>query len=67
MQILQAETIPPLADIFNLAKNGFGLLIAAVFGLTPDLLINRLQGQADQYKTDLAQTSVETRGATPPA
>jgi hypothetical protein len=57
-------TVPHLADIFNLSKNAFGLLIAAVFGLTPDLLINRLQGQADQYKAELAQTGVEMR--TPP-
>jgi hypothetical protein len=57
---------PQLAEIFDLSRNGFGLLVAAVFGLTPDLLINRLQGQADQYKSKLAETGVETRGPTPP-
>jgi hypothetical protein len=53
---------PPLSAIFDLDVNGFGLVIAAVFGLTPSLLVNRLQSQADQYKVDLQSTSVQTRG-----
>ncbi|MEA2512284.1 MAG: hypothetical protein QOJ59_1771, partial [Thermomicrobiales bacterium] len=52
---------PPLSAIFDLGLNGFGLVIAAVFGLTPSLLVNRLQGQADKYKADLQSTSVQTR------
>lgn len=32
------------------------LVIAAVFGLTPHLLINRLLGQAQQYKVDLRKS-----------
>jgi hypothetical protein len=53
--------IPALQDIFNIEKNQFGVLVAAVFGLTPDLLINRLQGEADRYKVDLQNSSVQTR------
>lgn len=54
-------TVPEFGDIFSLTANRFGLVVAAVFGLTPDLLINRLQGQADRFKTDLQNTSVQTR------
>jgi hypothetical protein len=54
-------TVPTSSEIFSLTDNRFGLVVAAVFGLTPDLLINRLQGQADRFKTDLQNTSVQTR------
>jgi hypothetical protein len=55
------RTIPAIADIFDLGRNRFGLLVAAIFGLTPDLLINRLQHEADRYQRQLATTSVQTR------
>ena len=61
----RGNPIPEISDIFNLATNRFGLLVAAVFGLTPDLLINRLQAQADQYRTQLAATSPQTRSNEP--
>jgi hypothetical protein len=54
-------TIPSYTTIFDLSRNRFGIVVAAIFGLTPDLLINRLQGQADRYKSDLESTSVQTR------
>lgn len=57
--------IPPVDAIFDLNKNRFGLVMAAVFGLTPDLLINRLQGLADKYQTQLAATSPQTRSSEP--
>jgi hypothetical protein len=60
------RVIPNIGDIFNLETNRFGLLVAAVFGLTPDLLINRLQGQADRYRTQLESTSIHTRSNDPP-
>jgi hypothetical protein len=48
------EKAPPkIKDIFNLKKNLIGLFVAAVFGLTPGLLFDRLQQQADRYKADL--------------
>ena len=56
---LTAATTPPpssmrpLDDIFDLRRNFIGLLVAAVFGLTPGLLFERLQQQSDKYKTDL--------------
>jgi hypothetical protein len=44
---------PPLKDIYNLDQNPAGLLIAAIFGLTPALLIDQLGRQAERYKADL--------------
>ena len=46
-----------LSQIF-VAGNGAGqLLIAAVFGLSPHLLIERLTATADQYRKELSQTA----------
>jgi hypothetical protein len=67
----KAETTSPptlvrsLEDIFNLSKNLIGLLVAAVFGLTPGLLFERLQQQSDKYKSDLK--SSEATQVKPPA
>jgi hypothetical protein len=59
------ERVPPtpqkLEDIFNLQKNLIGLFVAMVFGLTPGLLFDRLQQQADRYKADL-KNSQSTEG-----
>jgi len=54
-------TVPLLKQVFDLGAAPFGLVIAAVFGLTPELLVNRLQGQADKYRVDLQSTGVQTR------
>ena len=43
-----------LTEIF--ASKSFLLMVAAVFGLTPELLIRRLTQQADKYKEDLQST-----------
>ncbi len=53
---LEEQPIPQLPDIFDLNGNRFGLVIAAIFGLTPNLLIRRLQEQTDRYKDDLQST-----------
>jgi len=54
---------PSLGDIFDLRENLIGLLVAAVFGLAPGALFNRLQQQADRYNADLksSQPTEETR------
>jgi hypothetical protein len=51
-----AEGLPPLQDIFSLTEYPFGLVIAAIFGLTPGLLLDRLSQQTEVYKKELAQT-----------
>jgi hypothetical protein len=48
---------PTLHQVFNLTDNPFGFVVAAVFGLTPSLLIHRLEAQANQYKANLDSTS----------
>ncbi len=45
--------IPPLKDIFNLHKNLGGILLAAIFGLTPGLLFDKLKQLTDKRKEDL--------------
>ena len=56
--------VPPVSVIFDLDTHRFGLLIAAMFGLTPSLLVERLQGQANRFKDDLESTSAQS-GAKP--
>lgn len=46
-----------LTDIFNIKTFPYGLLVAAVFGLSPGLLIDRLAKQAEEYKKDLRTSS----------
>jgi hypothetical protein len=66
---LQTRESVPLSDIFELQTFGIGLLVAAVFGLTPDLLIDRLQHKANEYRTRLAASTAaagEVAGTTSP-
>lgn len=56
-----SEQIPTLGTIFDLDKNLIGLLVAALFGLTPGLFLQQLQQQADKYKADL-KSSQATEG-----
>ena len=50
-----SETAPALAAVFT-GENASLLLVAAVFGLTPDLIIRRLEQQTEKYKADLEST-----------
>jgi hypothetical protein len=54
--------VPSLSKIFDLGNNLIGLLVAAVFGLTPGLLFDRLQKLTEKYKSDL-KSSQATQGA----
>jgi hypothetical protein len=51
------QEVPRLQDIYNLRENPFGFVVAAIFGLTPGLLTNRLQAQTARYTADLQSTS----------
>ncbi len=53
--------VAALQDIFDLQRYQFGLLIAAVFGLTPRLLIDRLRQESDRYAADLSASGVATK------
>lgn len=58
------RTIPSLDSIFDLGRNEMGLVIAAIFGLTPTLLVARLRAQSEGLKTGLK--SSELGGETTP-
>ena len=51
-----ASGTPALAEVFSLADYPFGIVVAAVFGLTPGLLLARLREQTDEYKEELTRT-----------
>jgi len=57
--------VPRLIEIYDLAKYPLGLLVAAVFGLVPTLVIDRLQRLADSYKEDIKRTEPATSSPTP--
>jgi len=52
--------VPALERVFDFQENRFSLLIAAVFGLTPGLLVARLQNQATRYTSELQSTSAQS-------
>jgi hypothetical protein len=52
------EAFPDLTRVFSLHRYPEGLLVAAVFGLTPGLLFNRPAQQAAGYKSDIKSSFV---------
>jgi hypothetical protein len=46
-----------LSATFDLHKNPYGLVAAAIFGLAPGLLLSGLQRRVDQFKTDLSSST----------
>jgi len=61
------RTPASLHDIFDIGRNPSGLIVAAVFGLTPGLVLDRLQKQAEQYKSDIQKSSVTPASPDPSA
>ena len=63
-----AQTGSPasLKQVFDIGNYPAGILVAAIFGLTPTLLIGRLQQQTEQYKAELRGTEAgEKHGESP--
>jgi hypothetical protein len=56
-----SPVLPHLGNIFNLDDRPFGLVLAAIFGLSPTVLISRLQQEAEKYKADLKSTESPAR------
>jgi len=54
-----------LSKTFRLPDNTFGLFVAAVFGVTPSLLVRRLDAQATQWSADLTSSDSAGTAATP--
>jgi hypothetical protein len=49
-----------LTRLLDLTQQPFSLVLAAIFGLSPVVLISRLQQEAEQYKSDLKGTEAPT-------
>lgn len=48
-----AESMPGLGEIFDLETYAMGLVVAAIFGLAPGLLLKRLGTRTDDYKAEI--------------
>jgi len=51
-----------LGAIYNLNSNAFGIIVAAVFGLTPNLFINILQDKAKGLTDQLQKSTASELG-----
>ncbi len=61
--VTSAMRPPSLSQIVDLETYPFGLVVAAVFGLTPGLVIDRLRSQEERLKDDLAKSEAAGGGA----
>lgn len=59
-----AKTVS-LGDVFDVQRYPFEVVLAAIFALTPGLLITRLQRQTDKFKADLTSTQASQQMSTP--
>ena len=55
-----AADFPKLWEIFDIESNPEAVVIAALFGLTPRLLIKRLQTEGDRFRQGLQRSSAPT-------
>lgn len=53
--------LPGLDVIYNLSANPQGILIAAIFGLTPNLLVNTLQQRANDVTSKLKNSAASNQ------
>jgi hypothetical protein len=54
------SALTKLDAVFNLTSNPFSLILAAIFGLSPGMLIDALQDQAEKYKSALRSTNPQS-------
>ena len=62
--VIMVQQFTSLLDIFSPKNLLSGLIVAAVFGLTPSLLITKLQNQTETYNNDLKSTAASQRQGT---
>ena len=55
--------VMPLSEVFSLDENRIGLLVAALFGLTPELIVGALRKQTDTLKRELSSTDAAGSGS----
>lgn len=49
--------VPGLGEIFSLDSYAMGLVVAAIFGLAPGLLLARLRERTDDYKSEIEKVA----------
>jgi hypothetical protein len=59
--------IPTLSEIYSLDIYPYGLIVAAIFGLTPSLLLERLRTATDEYKQEIRPSEEGEPYGTPAA
>lgn len=64
-QTTPSELFRGLGEIFDLTHNRAGIVVAAVFGLTPALLFSRLRQQAEGYKNEIKKSEAGNGGTKP--
>ncbi len=52
-----AKAAPSLDQIYSLRGNPLGIILSAIFGLTPNLLIGALQSATDKYRSAVQSTA----------
>jgi hypothetical protein len=57
------DTFIPLEKVFSLDQNRVGLVAAALFGLTPELIVGSLRKQTDTIKRELSSTEAAVSGS----
>jgi hypothetical protein len=57
IELNDPNSVPKLADIFNVSESPLGLVTAAVFGFTPSLVGSALQKSADEAKKQLKSSA----------
>lgn len=58
-----AVQTPSLTEILDVERHPFSLILAAIFGFTPALLLDRLSAQANRYTTNLASSESGSRSS----
>ena len=55
--LVGTASAPDLSTVFSLDTYSMGLVVAAIFGLTPGLLLTRLRDRTDAYKEEIEQSA----------
>jgi hypothetical protein len=60
------DEMPQLSEVYSLEAYPFGLVVAAIFGLTPSLLLERLRSRTDEYQEQIKPTGEAPTAPTAP-
>jgi len=59
---VSSAILPRMQDVYDLVQNPSGIVIAALFGLSPNLIINLLQQKAEDTTAKLRNSSAPNQG-----